>query len=89
MYQKSIKNRHLGLPWDPFGYTLGPLGKHLGHMFPKDWILEALGKVLGTQSEQLGSNLEAQEAPKPMPSPQKIDVKNVLIFHVDFVQFWL
>ena len=40
----------------PLGSTLEPLGKHLGDMFPKDWILEAWGTGLGVQSRQLGSN---------------------------------
>ena len=33
-----------------------PLGKHLGHMLPKDWILEAFGSALGAQDDQFGSN---------------------------------
>ena len=58
-----------------FGATLEPLGKHLGHMLPKDWILEALGTVLGAQNCQLGSNLEAQDFPKSMQKREKLDVK--------------
>ena len=59
----------------PVGATLEPLGKRLGHMFPKDWILEAPGTALGAQNGQLGSNLEAQDPPKSRPKPEKIDVK--------------
>ena len=61
---QSIKNPSKIELWaflgTPFGATWEPLGKHLAHMFPKDWILEALGRVLGVQDRQLGSNLEAQ-----------------------------
>ena len=41
---------------------------------------------------QLGSKLEAQEAPKLRPEPQKIDVKKQRVFDIDFVivrtSFW-
>ena len=33
---------------------------------------------------QLGSKLEAQEAPKSRPEPQKIDVKKQHVFGIDF-----
>ena len=33
---------------------------------------------------QLGSKLEAQEAPKSRPEPQKIDVKKQHVFDIDF-----
>ena len=33
-----------------------PLDEHLGHMPPKDWILEAFGTALGAQDGQFGSN---------------------------------
>ena len=46
------------------GATLEPLGKHLGHMLPKDWILEAPGTALGAPNYSLGSNLEVQDPPK-------------------------
>ena len=44
-------------------------------MYPKDWILEALGRVLGAQDDQFGSNLEAQDTPKSMQESEKVDVK--------------
>ena len=41
---------------------------------------------------QLGSKLEAQEAPKSRPAPQKIDVKKQHVFDIDFSRvrtlFW-
>ena len=41
---------------------------------------------------QLGSKLEAQEAPKSRPEPQKIDVKKQHVFDIDFfivrTSFW-
>ena len=71
MCSKSIENiskinlwAFLGIP---FGATLEPLGKHLAQICPKDWILEALGKVLGAQDGEFGSNLEAQDPPKSRP----------------------
>ena len=76
---KSIENPPKIYLWallgTPFGPTLEPLGKHLGHMLPKDWILEALGRVLGAQDGQFGSNLEAQDLPKSMQEHEKVDVK--------------
>ena len=92
IYRKSFENRPLGPPWGLCGATLEALGKHFGHMLPKDWILEALGRVLGAQSGQLGSNLGAQEAPKSRPKPQMIDVEKQHIFGIDFgrarTSFW-
>ena len=35
---------------------------------------------------QLGSNLEAQEAPKSRPKPEKIDVEKQHVFGIDFVR---
>ena len=41
---------------------------------------------------KLGSKLEAQEAPKSRPEPQKIDVKKQHVFDIDFgrvqASFW-
>ena len=41
---------------------------------------------------QLGSNLEAQEAPKSRPKPLKIDVEKRHVFGIDFggvrTSFW-
>ena len=37
---------------------------------------------------QLGSKLEAQEAPKSRPEPQKIDVKKQHVFDIDFFMIW-
>ena len=37
---------------------------------------------------QLGSKLEAQEAPKSRPEPQKIDVKKQHVFGIDFGWVW-
>ena len=46
----------------------------------------------GRQNGQLGSNLEAQEAPKSKPKHQKIDVKKHYVFGIDFgrvrTSFW-
>ena len=64
----------------PFGATLGPLGDHLGHMLPKDWIFKALGRVLGVQDSQLGSNLEAQRLQNRGQSPKKPMMKNNTFF---------
>jgi len=44
-------------------------------MLLKEWILEALGGVLGVQNNQFGSNLEAQDPPKSMQEREKIDVE--------------
>ena len=73
--RKSSENRLLGPPWDALGATLGPLGRHLGHMLPKDWILEALGRVLGAHDGQFGSNLETQDLPKSKQEREKMDVR--------------
>ena len=39
----------------------------------------------GSILRQLGSNLEAQEAPKSRPKPEKIDVEKPLVFRLDFI----
>ena len=44
-------------------------------MYPKDWIFEAFGNVLGAQDGQFGSNLEAQDPPKSMQEREKVDIK--------------
>ena len=89
IYRKSSENRPLGPPWDALGATLGPLGKHLGHMLPKDWILEALGRVLGAQDGQFGSNLDP---PKSKQEHEKMDIRKQHVFVIDFVgtrtSFW-
>ena len=36
------------------------------------------------QNGQLGSKLEAQEAPKSRPKPEKIDVEKQHVFGIDF-----
>ena len=41
-------------------------------------------KFFGSQDGQLGSNLEAQEAPKSRPKPEKIEVKKQHVFGIDF-----
>ena len=73
--ENSLKIDLWALLGTPVGATLEPLGKHLGHMLPKDWILEAPGTVLGAQNCQLGSNLEAQDPPKSMQKHEKLDIK--------------
>ena len=92
IHQKSFKNRPLDPPWHPFGATLGTLGKHLGKMYPKDWILVALGRVLGAQDDQFGSNLEAKDPPKSRLERETIDVKRMHVFGIDFssyrTSFW-
>ena len=49
-------------------------------------------EVLGGQNTQLGSVLEAQEAPKSRPKPEKIDVEKQHILGIDFYKvrasFW-
>ena len=72
---KSSKNLRKIDVWGSLGAFLEPLDKHLGHMFPKDWILEAFGSALGTQDSQFGSNLEAQDPPKAMQEREKVDVR--------------
>ena len=72
---KSIENPPKIDVWGSLGTFLEPLDKHLGHMLPKDWILEAFGSVLGAQDGQFGSNLEAQDLPKSVEEREKIDVK--------------
>ena len=54
-------------------------------------MLEADKFEIGAQDKlflailgQLGSNLEAQEAPKSSPKPEKIDVKKQHVFGIDF-----
>jgi len=49
-------------------------------MFPKDWILKALGRALGVQDSQLGSNLEAQRLPNRGQSPKNPMMKNNMFF---------
>ena len=44
---EDIENPQKIDPGPSLGYLLEPLGKYLGHMFLKDWILVALGRVLG------------------------------------------
>ena len=70
------------------GATLEPLGKYLGHMLPKDWILQALGRVLGAQDDQFGSNLEAQDPPKSMQKGEKVDIKKQHVFGIVFSGAW-
>ena len=65
-----------------------PLDKHLGHMLPKDWILQAFGNVLGAQDGQFGSNMEAQDPPKSMQEPEKVDVKKQHVFGIVFISVW-
>ena len=72
IHQKHFKNRSLGLQGTRCGVTLEPLGKHLEHMRPKDWILKAFGTVLGAQDAQFGSNLGAQDFPKSMQECEEI-----------------
>ncbi len=69
----------------PFGATMEPLRKHLGHMLPKEWVLEAFGSVLGAQDGQFGSNLEAQDPPKSMQEREKIEVTKSNVFGIDFL----
>ena len=64
----------------PLGATWAPLGQHLGHMPPKDWILEALGRVLGVQDIQHGSNLEVPGPQNRSQSPKKPMIKNNTFF---------
>ena len=85
IHRKCSENRPLGPPWDPFGATLEPLGKHLGHMCPKNWILKALGRVLGAQDGQFGSNLEAEDPSKSRLERETIDVKRKHVFGIDFL----
>ena len=72
---KSIENPPKIDVWGSLGAFLEPLDKHLGHMPPKDWILEAFGSALGAQDGQFGSNLEAQDPPKAMQEREKVDAK--------------
>ena len=83
--RKYSENRPLGPPWCLFGATLEPLGKHLGHMCPKNWILKALGRVLGPQDRQLGSNLEPEDPAKSRLECKTIDVKRKYVFGIDFL----
>ena len=75
------------------GAILEALDKHLGHMRPKDWILEAYGTVLGAQDGQFGSNLEAEDPSKSRLECETIDVKRKHVFGIDFLgtrtQFWI
>ena len=63
---KSFENHSKMNVWGSLGTFLEPLDKHLGHMPPKDWILEAFGSALGAQDGQFGFKLEAQDPPKSM-----------------------
>ena len=62
-------------------------------MYPKDWILEALGRVLGAQDGQCGSNLEPEDPSKSRLECKTIDVKRKYVFGIDFlgarIQFWI
>ena len=88
IHRKSFKNRPLDPPWHPFGATLQPLGKHLGQICQKNWILEALGRVLGAQDDQFGYNLEAEDPPKSRLERETIDVKRKHVFGIDFLSAW-
>ena len=81
---KSIKNHRKIDVWGSLGAILRPLGQHLGHIFPEDWVLEAFGRVLVAQDVQLDSNLEDPDLPKLRPKPEKIDVKKQHVFGIDF-----
>ena len=82
---KSIENPPKIDVWGSLGAFLEPLDEHLGHMLPKDWILEAFGSVLGAQERQFGSNLEDQEVPKSMQEREKVDIKKGCVFGIDFL----
>ena len=60
IHRKCSENRFLGPPGDPLESLWSLLRSILEHMCPKNWILKALGRVLGAQDVQFGSNLEAQ-----------------------------
>ena len=49
---KSIENPPKIDVWGSLGTISEPLDKHLGHMLPKNSILEAFGSVLGAQDGQ-------------------------------------
>ena len=57
-------------------------------MLPKDWILQALGRVLGAQDGQFGSNLEAQDPPKSMQKGEKVNIKKTTCFWHRFSSAW-
>ena len=61
---KSFENPPKIDVWGCLGTISEPLDKHLGHMLPKNSILEAFESVLAAQDGQFGSNLEAQDSPK-------------------------
>ena len=82
---KSIENPPKIDVWGSLGGFLEPLDKHLGHMPPKDWILEALGSALGVQDGQFCSKLEAQDPPKSMQEREKVDVKKSYVFGILFL----
>ena len=83
---KSIENPPKIDVWGCLGAILEPLDKHLGHMPPKDWILEAFGTALGAQDGQFGSNLEAQDLPKSMQEHKKDDIKKGCVFGINFLR---
>ena len=68
---KSFENPLKIDVWGSLGTISEPLDKHLGHMLPKNSILEAFGSVLGAQDGQFGSNLEAQDPPKSLQEHEK------------------
>ena len=87
IHGKSSENRPLGPPWDPLGATLEPLGKHLGHMLPKNLDFKGFGEGLGSPRQQLGSNLEVKRLPNRGQSPKKTMIKNVTFFASIFKGF--
>ena len=72
---KSFENHPKFDVWGSLGTFLEPLYQHLGHMPPKNWILETFGSALGAQDDQFASNLEAQDPPKSMQEHEKVDVQ--------------
>ena len=70
---RGFQNRGLGPPRHYFE----------GHLVYEDKKGASL-KFSRAQNAQLGSNLEAQEAPKSRPEPQKIDVEKQHVFSIDF-----
>ena len=89
---KSIENSLKIDLWALLGTPLEPLWSLLGSILDtcgqKNGFLEALGRVLGAQDGQFGSNLEAEDSPKWRLERETIDVKRKHVFGTIFLSAW-
>ena len=101
-FQKYPKNEPQGPKSRPGGSKIeaqrvqnrpqSPPRPYFLKMSSLSWLRRACSIVFWGHDGQLGSILEAQEAPKSRPKPEKIDVEKRCIFSIDFgrvgTSFW-